>query len=298
MDDIGISMGMAIFMELFCSIHMSAFVLFPLAEFINPEKKTSIFCKMFVIRMIILIIGNFINPIICIFDFLAIFFGAFILLPVLIGLRKEKETNNEKISKKKLQVKVKKTFDDYTAVTPEELEKIGIMDSNLFQKEMYTLFFKYQNYFSNLNLDMLAPICSNNFFQNTNYKLDELKRRKRFEVRESIQLNSMKIYNISSNNYLCTVSILFDVSFVEYLKDEDGNILAGDQYNLKRQIFDVLFQKDIRDKENHKKCPSCGAPVMPYDLSCDYCSTVINNKQDWRISSIAKKTLKEDNIFK
>ena len=49
---IQLPIGMAIFMELFCSIHMSVFVLQPLAEFINPDKKTSLFSIFFVFAVV------------------------------------------------------------------------------------------------------------------------------------------------------------------------------------------------------------------------------------------------------
>ena len=81
---------MAIFMELFCSIHMSVFVLMPLAEMRNPEMKTHTFIKYFIIRAVVLLIGNFIFPFTCMLDFLCIFVFAFIVLPVMHGLKKEK----------------------------------------------------------------------------------------------------------------------------------------------------------------------------------------------------------------
>ena len=58
-DDIGL--GMAIFMEAFVSIHMSVFVLFPLAEIINKNKVPQTFAVLFGIRLVILIIGGLNN---------------------------------------------------------------------------------------------------------------------------------------------------------------------------------------------------------------------------------------------
>jgi len=293
MDDFGLPISVAIFMELFCSIHMSVFVLFPLAEIINPKKKTSIFCRLFALRFVILFIGNFINPAIAMIDFFAIFIGAFIVIPVLIGLKKERGTEEEKqkVDKVDYQDKLKKKRNEYEEISEEELERIGVMDSELFRKELYNLFLKYQTAYSDLNQEMLLPLCSNHYFQTSLQKIEWLRKKKEREILENFKLNGVKIYNLTRNNYLQTVSVLFDVEHVEYLKGETGNIIGGDPYKMNHQLYEVLFQKDIRDKEKHKKCPNCGAPVMPYDLSCDYCLSVINNKEDWRISSIKRKSV-------
>ena len=81
-DDIGL--GMAIFMEAFVSIHMSVFVLFPLAGIINKNKVPQTFAVLFGIRLVILIIGDIIAPgIMAIIDFMAVFFGAFVVVPLL-----------------------------------------------------------------------------------------------------------------------------------------------------------------------------------------------------------------------
>ena len=56
------SIGMAIFCELFVSIHMSVFVLYPLARIINRNRAMPVFITLFCIRVVILIIGDIINP--------------------------------------------------------------------------------------------------------------------------------------------------------------------------------------------------------------------------------------------
>ena len=83
----GIDLGAAIFVELFCSIHMTVFVLWPLAKIItkdeSKEKVRSMTIKLFIIRAIILVIIDVINPNLFFLDFFAIFIGAFILIPIM-----------------------------------------------------------------------------------------------------------------------------------------------------------------------------------------------------------------------
>ena len=77
--------GWAIFMELFVTIHMSAFVLYPLATIINdnPQNIKKTFLKMFITRGIFLLFADiFLSTSIAIFDFISVFIGAFIVVPI------------------------------------------------------------------------------------------------------------------------------------------------------------------------------------------------------------------------
>lgn len=81
--------GMAIGMEAFVSIHMSVFVLMPLANIFDPDKSKKLFIKLFVGRVIILLIFDFfITPGIAIVDFLAVFIGAFLVVPIIAKIKK------------------------------------------------------------------------------------------------------------------------------------------------------------------------------------------------------------------
>lgn len=82
-DSSSLSIYEAIGMEAFVSIHMSVFVLLPLANIFDPDKSKKLFMKLFVGRIIILLIFDFfITPSIAIIDFISVFIGAFIVVPI------------------------------------------------------------------------------------------------------------------------------------------------------------------------------------------------------------------------
>ena len=96
-------------MEAFISIHMSLFVLMPLSKIISKENSKRTFWILFVIRIAILLFFDlFITKGIAIIDFILVFVGAFIIIP--IASIKDKEgvvndvpiNNNKKISKQVL----------------------------------------------------------------------------------------------------------------------------------------------------------------------------------------------------
>ena len=92
--------GFAIGMEAFVSIHMSAFVLKPIADVFDPDKSKHLFIILFVIRAVILLFFDFfVTTGIAMVDFFAVFVGAFLVTPIVLakkgkGMIKNSTINN------------------------------------------------------------------------------------------------------------------------------------------------------------------------------------------------------------
>lgn len=83
-----------IFMEAFVSIHMSVFVLNPIAKMIDPINSKKLFWKMFAIRAgILLFFDFFITPYIAVVDFLMVFIGAMAIVPIVTAIYRKKNGN-------------------------------------------------------------------------------------------------------------------------------------------------------------------------------------------------------------
>lgn len=83
------SISFFIFMELFVSIHMSVFVLMPLSQILKPENSKSLFINLFITRAIVLLFFDFTGfPEIALFDFFAVFIGAFVAVPAIAAAKK------------------------------------------------------------------------------------------------------------------------------------------------------------------------------------------------------------------
>lgn len=79
----------ALGMEAFISIHMSIFVLKPLAEMFSKENSKKLFWTLFAIRAGILIFCDFfVTPSIAIVDFIGVFIGCFIIVPICAAITK------------------------------------------------------------------------------------------------------------------------------------------------------------------------------------------------------------------
>ena len=84
----------AIFMEVFVTMHMSVFVLKPLSRIISAENSKDVFWKMFLIRIAILIFFDFIiTTKIAIVDFFCVFIGAFAIVPIVGTIVGKKNSN-------------------------------------------------------------------------------------------------------------------------------------------------------------------------------------------------------------
>ena len=73
-------LGVALFVEAFVSIHMSVFVLLPLSKIFAKKDANKLFWTLFVIRVIILLF--FVTPNIAMIDFVGVFVGAFLIVPL------------------------------------------------------------------------------------------------------------------------------------------------------------------------------------------------------------------------
>lgn len=110
-----LSIFTAIMIEAFVSIHMSLFVLKPLSEIISKGNSKETFIGLFIARIIILLIFDlFITPYIAVFDFIFLFIGFIVILPMISGITRVK---NGLVMQK---------IDDKSVQTP-KCEKCGLV---------------------------------------------------------------------------------------------------------------------------------------------------------------------------
>jgi hypothetical protein len=100
-EDVTFSPLMALGLEAFITIHMSLFVFKPLADMIPNYDSKTIFWTLFIIRALFLLIFDFfVTPWIVIGDFIFVFIGAFVIVPLTKSMTKgmsQKTSNSNKI---------------------------------------------------------------------------------------------------------------------------------------------------------------------------------------------------------
>lgn len=93
----GFPISFAIFMEIFVTIHMTVFVLLPLSKIWGGNNSKTLFKILFIGRLCLLLYFDFfVTPAVAIADFLAVFIGAFIIVPVSSIFYKKPEGEQDK----------------------------------------------------------------------------------------------------------------------------------------------------------------------------------------------------------
>lgn len=95
----GIGLWMALGIEAFVSIHMSVFVLGPLSSLISKKNQKKTFWKLFLIRAAFLLYCDFfVSTNIVWIDFMAVFVGAFIVVPIytIFGNKRQPDKKDNK----------------------------------------------------------------------------------------------------------------------------------------------------------------------------------------------------------
>ena len=120
----------AIFVEAFCTIHMTVFVLLPISKMLDPDKNKNLFKKLFIGRIIFLLFYDiFIGTYIAMVDFFMIFLGAFIIVPIFFS-------NTQKENKENI----------YSNVLIDEEIKSGYDGSYLFLLEKMKQYFELDEF--------------------------------------------------------------------------------------------------------------------------------------------------------
>ena len=271
-DDFGI--GMAIFMEAFVSIHMSVFVLFPLAGIINKNKVPQTFAVLFCIRLVILIIGDIIAPgIMAIIDFMSVFFGAFIVVPLLGGF-------------KMITFKGRNAYHEYVEVDDFKLSQIGFIDVNLLKRALTQQYIDIKYAFSEFNYKRLIELCTKVRYGllKNELKLMEQVGDKR-EYRDFI-ITDCKVYDCYVQKNVVDVSIVMKVEYISYVVDRFNKVISGSDKIKESQMIEAVFHKKV-DTDLIDECPNCGSSITKGNIEyCGYCGTALNFRVgEWLLSS-------------
>lgn len=271
-DDIGL--GMAIFMEAFVSIHMSVFVLFPLAGIINKNKVPQVFAILFGIRLVILIIGDIIAPgIMAIIDFMAVFFGAFVVVPLLGSF-------------KVVTFKGQNTYNEYVEVDSYKLSQIGFTDVELLKRALIQQYIDIKLAYSDFNYKRLIELCTKiryGLFKNEMKLMEQVGEKREYK---DFVVTDAKIYDCYVQKNIVDVSMVLKVEYYSYVLDRFNKVISGSDSKKERQMIEVVFHKKV-EEDLIEECPNCGSPISKDNIEhCGYCGTTLNFRVgEWLLSN-------------
>lgn len=274
------NIGAAIFCELFVSIHMSVFVLMPLSRIFGKEKHTKLFLILFAIRVMILIIGDIYSPgITMMVDFISVFLGAFIVVPVCASLTGNRlnDIMNANSSNKKIVIStINYDIDNNSEVSDLEIANLGFGDKEVVKRGLVEHYKEILSYYENRNFTELVKVCSPGVY--TNFKTEaELydKVSEKLVVSDFIFTES-KIIKAQKHGQQIFLDLKVTYSCIEYVVNEFESVVRGSKTKRKEYTKVLSFSKKMATNMV-TKCPSCNASIDEEDLQfCSYCGTAIN----------------------
>ncbi len=255
--------GVAIGIQLFCTIHMSVFVLMPLASMINNSKKNTVFCILSIIRFVVLAIGDLFIPYIMIMvDFLSIFFFAFIIIPVTKGLLGEHGKTGAKMN-------------DFPEILDKDVFSIGFHSKEELENFIISLFVEIQDAYSVKDINRLKELCADNIFTRYSNEIEKLDLLGQTKVYSDINISKVKINDAYTSNTADRIIAILKMSYKESILDSNKNVVS---FVIHDGIYRLKFEKDVSIQEVLSNCPNCGGEIEVHGASvCQFCNCVLDN---------------------
>ena len=272
----------AIGMELFCSIHMSVFVLMPLAKFISSKNWGKMFGILFGIRAVILVIGDFILPMgMAVLDFISIFLGAFILMPII---------NGAKIAHKNQYIEL----DDFPDISDYEAASLQTGSIDEFKNLMISKVIDIEHAYSDFDYNRLKELCTVKQYIKFSNEMKALQKKGHKSIIADFDVKDSKVYSVNPSKNEILASIVFTADVQDFVVDSTGKLKSGENKKVTK-VYMVDFVKDATGEEIIHNCPNCGAGLEDANSSvCKYCAGVIERKnKDWVLASFNKVNAKK-----
>ena len=172
----------------------------------------------------------------------------------------------------------------YKDISKEKLSTFNTESLDAFKDYLYGIFYKFEQSYNNLDYSSMKLLCTKQLFQNyyTGISLDLKLGNKR--IIESIERRKVILYEIDSTIAKQSASLMIEISYINYVVNQYGEIVSGYRETPIVERFEVEFRKYF-DVHDVIKCKNCGAIIT--GNKCDYCRTIAQN-EEFKISSIRK----------
>lgn len=139
-------------------------------------------------------------------------------------------------------------------------------------------------------IENIKHFVTENVYQILEDKVAELKSQGLIQMYDELNVASTDIlsYQIENNQMMIQVRILS--RYLDYIVDEDGNYIRGNNESRVSKNNELTFIKKINFQKagTVNKCPGCGASIDVNKTGlCPYCGTTYNQEdKNWILSSM------------
>lgn len=177
-----------------------------------------------------------------------------------------------------------KKYTEYKDVTKEDLKRFNTDNIDALKDYLFDIFYRFEQAYNNLDYDTMKFLSTKQLYQNyyTGISLDLKFGKKR--IIENVERKKVILYEIDSTIAKQSAALMIEISYINYVVNESGEIISGYRKTPITEKFEVEFRKYF-ESHDINKCKNCGAVVT--GSKCDYCRTPVQN-DEFRINSIRK----------
>ena len=176
-------------------------------------------------------------------------------------------------------------------VTNKILKEIPDFNKEEFLNNIYDLFVKVQESWTNFDYDALRSLLTDELYNTYKAQLKTLSVKGQKNIMTDFERVKILLTDFNKTEKEYTFKVYFEAKFYDYLVDKNNKVIRGmNAHRIDISYGLVLIRSISKDKN---KCPNCGHPLKETNSSvCPYCnSTIINNNYDLVLSS--KKALNQ-----
>lgn len=142
-------------------------------------------------------------------------------------------------------------------------------------------------------LDKIKHFVSSNVYDELSVKVNQLTQRGLTQTYDELNVAQTDILNYQATDDLMTIEIKIISRYLDYLVDQNGNYVSGNNSSRTQKENYLTFTKKTNFKKTGSisKCPGCGAAInVNANGKCAYCGTIYNLvDKDWILSSLKTK---------
>lgn len=139
-------------------------------------------------------------------------------------------------------------------------------------------------------LEKIKHFVSGDVYHKLEEKIASLEERKVVQMYDEINVKQTTILSGIVQDEKMVIKVNITSRYMDYLMDEDGNVVSGiSDHRIEKENY-LTFEKKIHHLTSGqaRKCPGCGANIdVNANGKCAYCGTTYNlEDKDWVLTSL------------
>ena len=139
-------------------------------------------------------------------------------------------------------------------------------------------------------IENIKHFVTNEIYEKIDNKVRILNSKNQIQMYDEINVKETHILNVEITEDKIIIKVNIISRYMDYLMDEDGNFISGNNTSRIQKDNYLTFEKLIEGKTlgNVRKCPGCGATLdINRSGKCEYCDSIFDlDKKGWILTNL------------